>query len=207
MKASAKKQPYYSADITKGALMLPESRALARLLLEQPQLGQKEWEEKVVRENILQKPSPMTARTRARYLRARLTAGPASLLPLVAHGDPQLASQAAMALAIKHSRMLGDYMDQVLREQRVRMAPTLQNKDWLGFLENAQGYAPEVEGWSESTRKKLGQVVHLALAEGGFLTNTQTRTIQPVRLRSEVRQALQDADEDFVLRCMEVTDR
>ncbi|MFC1609524.1 DUF1819 family protein [Myxococcota bacterium] len=194
----------YSSDITKGALMLPESRVLARVLLDEPNLSVEDWEEKVVRTNVLQKRSPMTSRTRARYLRARLLAGPKALLPLIADGDPELAAQAAMALAIKHSRMLGDYMDHVLRDQRLRQEPALKPKDWMAFLENAEGYAPEVEGWSESTRQKLSQVVHQALAEAGYLKDTRTKAIQPVSLRPEVRKALEEAGEDQVLRCMEV---
>lgn len=200
----SKKQLYYSADITKGALMLAESRALARVLMDAPELSPSDWEERVVRDNVLQKRSPVTARSRARYLRARLTAGPADLLPLIVDGDPELAAQAAMALAIKHSRLLGDYMDHVLRVQRIRREPALQAKDWMGFLENAESYAPEVENWSESTRKKLGQVVHLTLSEAGYLENTRAKTIQPVQVRHELRAALLEAEEDQVLRCLEV---
>jgi hypothetical protein len=200
------KKPYYSTDITKGALMLPESRAVARVLIQYPDMASAEWEEQVVRENVLQKRSPVTARSRARYLRARLLSGPRTLLPLVADGDPEVATQAAMALAIKHSRLLGDYMDQTLRMQALRRSVQLKPKDWTAFLENAEGYAPDIEKWSDATRQKMGQIVHLALTECGYLSNTRDKEIRSVRLRPELRRVLSEANEDYVLRCMEVTE-
>ncbi len=203
---SSKKGPVYSADITKGALMIPESRVVANVLLQSPQLSSAEWEAQVVRENMLQKRSPVTARSRARYLRARLSVGPATLLPLLARGDTELAAQAAMALAIKHSRLLGDYLDQVVRLQRLRQQPSLVAKDWAAFLDNAEGYAPEVHAWSTSTRQKLGQVVHQAMSEAGYLADTKSKRLQPVRVRAEIRRVLDDAREEYVLRCLGVAE-
>lgn len=53
-------EPRYSADITAGALKLPESRIIADLLLRQ--LDAEGWKNAIVTKNLLQARNPKTAR-------------------------------------------------------------------------------------------------------------------------------------------------
>ena len=69
----------YKADITAGALKLPESRLIADLLLRQ--VDAEGWKDAIVTKNVLQARNPATARRLTTLIRSRLeTMGPA--LPL-----------------------------------------------------------------------------------------------------------------------------
>ena len=65
----------YKADITAGALKVPESRVIADLLLRG--VNDEGWAEAIVRENVLQARSPKTAKRLTLLIRGRLeTMGP-----------------------------------------------------------------------------------------------------------------------------------
>ncbi len=60
----------YRADITAGALKVPESRIIADLLLRG--IDQQVWQEAAVDQNILQAPSTETAKRLTRLIRGRM---------------------------------------------------------------------------------------------------------------------------------------
>ena len=65
----------YKADITAGALKLPESRLIADLLLRQ--VDAEGWKDAIVTKNVLQARNPATAQRLTRLIRGRLeTMGP-----------------------------------------------------------------------------------------------------------------------------------
>src|SRR5919198_6072056 len=105
----------YRADITAGALKIPESRRIADLLLQ----GTNEtgWKEALYDQNILQTRNPATARRLALMLRGRLALMDTDLWKLVRNGSSIVATHACLAAAVKHSALLGDFLDLVVREQ------------------------------------------------------------------------------------------
>src|SRR5690348_7739746 len=105
----------YSADITAGSLKVPESRIVARLLLDG--VSGPAWKDAIERENVLQARSPATAKRLARLIRLRLETMDADLWKLVRDGTGPVATHAALAAAVKHSPLLGDFLDLVVRDQ------------------------------------------------------------------------------------------
>jgi hypothetical protein len=105
----------YKADITAGALKLPESRLIADLLLRK--VGAEGWKDIIVTKNVLQARSPATARRLTKLIRGRLeTMGP-DLWKLVRDGKGTVATHAVFAAAVKHSPLLGDFLELVVGEQ------------------------------------------------------------------------------------------
>ena len=74
----------YKADITAGALKLPESRVIADLLLRQ--VDAEGWKDAIVTKNVLQARSPATARRLTTLIRGRLETMGAELWKLVRDG-------------------------------------------------------------------------------------------------------------------------
>ena len=125
----------YKADITAGALKVPESRVIADLLLRE--VDAEGWKDAVVKRNVLQARSPATATRLARLVRGRLeTMGP-ELWRLVRDGKGSVATHAVLAAAVKHSPLLGDFLDLVVREQHRLFAKALSNKLWDDYLDRA----------------------------------------------------------------------
>ena len=132
----------YNADIVAGSLLVPESRKIARLLLEQA--DDDDWYRSIIVDNILQKRSPASAKRQARLIRNRLELMTPDLWQLIVDGSSEVATQAVLAAAIKQSRLLGDFMDQVIRHHVKTFDPQLTAKDWSMFIENCEQIDPKV---------------------------------------------------------------
>ncbi len=193
----------YNADIVAGSLLVPESRKIARLLLEQA--DDDDWYRSIIVDNILQKRSPASAKRQTRLIRNRLELMAPGLWQLIVDGSSGVAAQAVLAAAIKQSRLLGDFMDQVIRNHVKTFDPQLTAKDWSMFIENCEQIDPKVTTWAESTRKKLKQVILRILAEAGYVDSTRSLKITPVTVITQVRTVLTENSENYVLKCMEVT--
>src|SRR5689334_7391861 len=141
----------YKADITAGALKLPESRLIADLLLRR--VDAEGWRDAIVTKNILRARNPATARRLTKLVRGRLeTMGP-SLWKLVRDGLGDVAIHAVLAAAVKHSPLLGDFLDIVVREQYRLFSTALTNKLWTDYLEGCRERDPDMPLWNETTRR------------------------------------------------------
>ena len=193
----------YRADITAGALKVPESRVIADLLL-RGRTGQS-WKDAIVTENVLQARSPATAIRLARLIRLRLETMDAGLWTLVRDGTGTVATHAALAAAVKHSPLLGDFLDLVVRDQFRTFNPGVSKAIWEGYLDDCRGRDPDMPLWNDSTRRRLRSSVFQALAQAGYLADTKSPELRPVHVAGRVLAYLQDHDESYVLRCLRVS--
>lgn len=190
----------YNAEITAGSLLLKESRLIAQLLLQGA--DEKTWHQALAVDNVLQKTSPTSTRRIARLIKKRLSPMPRELWSFVAEGPAEVATQSLLVAAIKHSRLLGDFMLQVLRPHYKEFNPKLLPREWDSFLVECSHIDPAVAAWSQSTKNKVGQVVYRILAEAAYLDNTRSLTLQPVLVTPEVSNFLHAHNEKYVLKCM-----
>jgi hypothetical protein len=193
----------YSADITAGALKVPESRIVARLLLDG--LNGQAWKDAILKDNVLQARSPATAVRLARLIRLRMKTMDADLWKLVRDGTGTLTTHATLAAAVKHSPLLGDFLDLVVRDQFRMYNPRLSKATWEAYLDDCRGRDADMPLWSESTRRRLRSSVFQTLAQAGYLADTKSLTLQPVLIARQVVDYLQDHGEVDVLRCVQVS--
>jgi len=193
----------YHADLTAGSLKVPESRVIADLLLRG--VDEQAWKDAIVGQNLLQARNPATAIRLGRLIRKRLQLMRADLWRLVKDGSAVVAAHAALAAAVKHSALLGDFLDLVVRDQYRIFAKTLTNKLWEDYLDDCRGRDPDMPLWNESTRRRLRSSVYQMLAQAGYIDNTKQRTLQSVHVAAQVVSYLEKHDEQYVLRCIQVT--
>ena len=192
----------YAADITAGALKIPESRLIADLLLRQ--VDDEGWKDAIVTKNVLQARSPATARRLTTLIRRRLeTMGP-DLWKLVRDGKGTVAIHAVFVAAVKHSPLLGDFLEIVVGEQYRLFSKSLTNSMWDDYLEGCRERDPEMPQWSESTRKRLRSSVFQMLAQAGYIEDTNSLTLQTVHIADQVLHYLKANREEYVLRCIQV---
>jgi hypothetical protein len=172
----------YQADITAGSLKLAESRVIADLLLRR--VDRDGWTEAVVKQNLLQTRSPATAIRVGRLIRKRLELMDADLWKLIRDGSSVVATHAILAAAVKHSPLLGDFLDLVVRDQYRVFAKSLTNKLWEDYLDDCRGRDSDMPLWSESTRGRLRSSVF--------------------QIAPQVIRYLEKHDERYVLRCIQV---
>ena len=139
----------YKADIAGGALKLQESRIVAGLLLDG--VTDAQWKDAIVVSNVLQKRSPGTAKRQASLMRVRLEAMKPDLWELVRDGSKAVATHAMFAAAIKHSTLLGDFLDLMVRDQFRMFRQDLPRKLWSEFIDKCHDRDPNMPEWQEST--------------------------------------------------------
>lgn len=203
MMVGALAEKHYGAELTAGALKVPESRIIADLLLRGD--ASEEWHETLYKQNALQARNLETARRLGRLIRQRLELMNADLWRLVRDGSKTVATHACLAAAIKHSALLGDFLDLVVREQYRLFASTLSPTLWEEYLNDCRGRDPVMPLWNDSTRRRLRSSVYQTLAQAGFLESTRTLRLQPVHIATEVLGYLRDHREEYVLRCIQVS--
>ena len=193
----------YKADITVGSLKLPESRLIADLLLRQ--VNSQDWKTAIYTNNLLQARNPSTANRLAGLVRSRLeTMGP-DLWKLVRDGKGSVATHAVFAAAVKHSRLLGDFLGFVVYEQYRLFSPSLSPKLFGMFLEACRERDPSMPLWTEGTQKRLRSSVFQMLAQSGYIESTRTLRLQTVHVAEQVLLYLKSNKEDHVLRCIQVS--
>lgn len=190
----------YRADLTAGSLKIAESRVIADLLLRG--VGDAGWRRATVLENPLKAKSPATAIRLSRLIRQRLETMKPELWRMIRDGTLVVATHAALAASIKHSPLLGDFLDLVVRDQYRRFAQALTTNMWADFLEECRSRDPRMPRWRESTIRRMGSSVFQILAQAGFIKDTRSMLLQRPSITSEVIAYLQHHHEDYVLRCI-----
>ena len=190
----------YKADITAGSLKVAESRIIADLLLRS--VDGHDWNTAICVRNVLQARTLATAKRLSRLIRGRLRLMDSDLWRLVRDGLGDVATHAVLAAAVKHSALLGDFLDLVVRQQYRISSPALTNQLWAGFLDDCRDRDHDMPVWNESTRKRLRSSIYQILAQAGYIDNTRSKKLQTVHIASQVISYLEKHDEDHVLRCI-----
>lgn len=192
----------YLANFTSCALIVPEARIVAGLLLQGVE-GQ-EWDKQVRELNVLQKRTVKTATTYAKQTRARLQTMDAGLWELVRDGSVPVATHAVLAATVKFSPLFGDFMRTVVRDQFRRFATHLEARYWDAYIEDSLRAQPNMPTLSDSTRVKLRQNAMRMLVESGFIENTRTLRLRSQQIEPVVLHYLRQHNEQYVLDCLQV---
>lgn len=194
---------HYIANITAGALLVPESRKVADLMLHN--VSPAEWKDAIEQKNILQKLSVSSSKRVAAHIRSRLELVKPELWQMVRDGDAILATQAIFAAAIKHCRILGDYLDLVVREQFRRLEDNLTPALWDEFVLSCKQRDSLMEDFPPSTAKKMRSVVHKILVEVGYLHSAHNWTLKKIEVVPEIIDYLVRHNEEYVRKCIQVS--
>ena len=190
----------YSGDIVAGSLLVKESRTIAGLLIDG--IEHESFYKAVMENNLLQKRSPATAKRQARLIPQRLEVMDSKLWHMVRDGSHELATQAVFFAAIKRSRLLGDFIKNTVAYKVAVFQQDLTYKDWNSFFEECKQLEPSLGDWSESTVKKIRQVVIRILAEAHVIDSTRSMKILGFYIMPELRDYLFVNNEEYVLNCL-----
>ena len=127
------------------------------------------------------------------------------ILPMISEGDYILSTQSLLSCSVKHSRLLGDFMLQVIGTRIRIIDDRLSNRDWTKYLESCELIDPHVKDLTDSTRKKLKQIIFRILVESKYLESQKLPKLTPVRIEPELKSFLIKYKEKYVLSCLEVS--
>lgn len=192
----------YNGEIVAGSLLVSESRKISNILLQG--FNGKAIYSAVLEDNVLQKRSPASAKRQSRLLSNRLQALPEDFLLMIRDGSHEQAIQVLLAAAIIHSRLLGDFIKQVVRTRIKTFKKQIKYVDWDNFFEECKHHDAYITTWSESTVKKIRQVVFRILAEAKIIDSTRSMQLIPFSLLPEVKKLLEKHAQRYALECLEI---
>ena len=105
---------------------------------------------------------------------------------------------------MKSSYLLGDFLDLVVRKQYQTFKDSLALTLWADYIEDCRGRDPDMPQWSESTITRLRSSIFTILSEAGYIDSTKTRKLQTVHIVKPVLRYVEQRDEQYVLRCIQV---
>ena len=123
---------------------------------------------------------------------------------LVRDGNSTVATHACLAAAIKHSALLADFLELVVKEQYRIFAEKLTYQIWDDFVADCQSRDAELPEWSDSTINRLRSSVFQILQQAGYIDSTRSLRLQTVHIAAEVVRYLKKNSENSVLRCIEI---
>ncbi|MDT4821031.1 hypothetical protein FQZ97_541860 [compost metagenome] len=176
---------------------------MADLLLQNASAEQ--WYEVIQQENRLQKRTPASAKRVAQALRKRLERLDADFWQAIRDGDDELATQVVFCSALERNLLLVEFIETVVRDAFVTRAGVLEPYHWSEFLDERSHRDPAITTWTESSRKKMAQVVYRMLAEVGLLESTRSMRLQSLRIRPEARALLDNSYRQRIKACLEVS--
>lgn len=193
----------YHAELSAGSLMPSESQKLAALMLTQPDAAA--WQQAIKVDNLLQKNTPASATRQANLIRNRLNMLDPEGWQLITDASAELRIQMLLLAAIRHSRLLGDFLLDVYRSRQRRLEKTLNPADWEAFLHECAHRDASVSAWSTSTRRKLCQVILRILAEAHYIDTTRSLRLTPPLLHPRVLRYLAEHQDRYTREAMELS--
>lgn len=199
MSSNTNESPYKgSAQITREQFLFYEMRTTAKLMREG--LDDKEVIDRIVEDNLFQYPTEKSIRQMAKACVARLKGmGDDDLIEAVASQSSETAKQICMFAMMKQYRLVWDFMITVIGEKYRMQNFSFSQMDVNVFFMQLQEQDDYVAGWSESTTKKIRQILIRVLAENDYLDSIKADHINPVWLSPVLENAIRSNNDDRAL--------
>jgi hypothetical protein len=193
--ADSNSSPYKgSAQITREQFLFYEMRTTAKLMCEG--LDDKEVIERIVEDNLFQYPTEKSIRQMAKACVTRLKSmDDEDLIEAVASQSSETAKQICMYAMMTRYRLVWDFMITVIGEKYRMQDFSFSQMDVNVFFIQLQEQDDYVAGWSESTVKKIRQILIRVLVENEYLDDFKADHINPVWLNPILENAIRSKNE------------
>ena len=125
-----------------------------------------------------------------REIRQRLKKLSPEQRDILIRGDLNSQKQIAFLAVCKHYTFIRDFTIEVIRDKVLVFDYQLHESDYASFISSKTLLHPELDGFSESTRKKAKQVMFRILEQAGIINNPVDKMIQPQILHQDVINAI-----------------
>lgn len=187
-----------SAQITREQFLFYEMRTTAKLMREG--LNEKEIIDRIVEENLFQYPTEKSIRQLAKACVQRLVGlHDEDLVEAVASGSSETAKQICMYAMMRRYRLVWDFMITVIGEKYRMQNLSFGQMDVNVFFMQLQEQDDCVAGWSETTIKKLRQILVRVLVENEYLDDNKADHINPVLISPVLENAIRENNDDRAL--------
>lgn len=186
-----------SAQITREQFLFYEMRTTAKLMREG--LNDDEIIDRIAGENLFQYPTEKSIRQMVKVCVARLRYIDDDLIEAVASQSSETAKQICMYAMMKQYRLVWDFMIIVIGEKFRMQNFSFSQMDVNIFFMQLQEQDDYVAGWSDSTVKKIRQILIRVLVENDYLDNGKADHLNPVWLNPALENAIKNNNDERAL--------
>jgi len=188
-----------SAAITREQFLFYETRIIARLICDEG-LSDKEAIDRVVEENLFQYPTERMVKNVASACVRRLrVVDDNSLVDIIAKQPSDIAKQACLYAMMRQYRLVWDYMVTVIGNKYKNQDLSYGQIDINVFFMQLQEQDDAVASWSDSTIKKMKQVMNKVLAENEYIDGPRASELKPVWLNSPIEELIRANNDEAAL--------
>ena len=189
-----------SGSLTREQFLFHETRIVAKLMTDD-KLDDLDIIERVISDNLFQFPTERMIKNIASVCLKRLhSLNDKTLIEAVAHESSEVAKQICLYSIMKCNRLLYEFMVTVIGSKYATKDYSFGNIDLNVFFMRLQEQDDDVAGWSDSTIKKIKQVIRRILVETEYIDDTKTDHLNLVWLNPILEDALEEKGETEVLK-------
>lgn len=183
----------YNGSLTREQFMFREMRIVAQLYMKG--FSETEIAACIESENMFQYPTEREIKGKCRVALRRLSyiAENDALVKLLAEGTIAEAKQVALVAMMCDSRLLAEFMIDVVGEKFRTLDLSLAQKDLHLFFAQLCEKDEGVAAWSAATVKRIKSVLMNVLRENAYLEKVGSQTLLPVLISDEMKSALVQA--------------
>ena len=187
-----------SGQITREPFLFYEMRTTAKLM--ESQLKDNEVIEQIVQDNLFQYPTEKSVRRMARACIRRLRALDSSeLISSIASQPSDVSKQICLYAMMKQYRLVWDFMITVIGSKYESCDMSFNRSDINSFFMRLQEQDNWVATWSDSTIKKIKQVLAKLLVDNEYIDSVDAEKLNPVLICSILENAIRDSGDTKAL--------
>lgn len=187
-----------SGQLTREQFLFYEMRTTAKLMVEG--LDDGEVTKRIVDDNLFQYPTEKSLASISKACIARLYAlGDRDLITAITTQPMDTAKQICLYAMMKMYRLVWDFMLTVIGEKYRLQEFSFGKKDINIFFMQIQEQDDFVSAWSDSTVKKIRQVLIKILVENGYLDHIKSEHLNPVLLSSVLENGIRNNNDERAL--------
>lgn len=194
----------YLFSYTTGSLMIHETKTMI-----DEYMKSKDWmmiSKKVIEENLLQKNTLATRKKFFRELKMRVELfSDAYLNYIYSEANSSDLKHLIFLANLKAYRFISEFIIEVIYKKVLLFDYKILNSDYETFLESKKLAVTQLEKISESTNRKLKQVMFRMFEEVGLIDTAKNKNIQKIHLSNEVIELI-IKDEPMYLKAFLYTD-
>lgn len=157
----------YSAAMTSRPYLYKETKQVASLISKGTDLN--DIKKIAVEENIFQLEKEYRRIEIAQATTSRLKDIDSFIIEKIANGSTELSKLLVVYIIMKHNRFFFEFINEVYREKIILKDSFIKDKDFNIFFDSKKEQSEKVQGWSESTFKKLKNVFTIVLVDSGMV--------------------------------------
>lgn len=187
-----------SGQLTREQFLFYEMRTTAKLMSEG--LEDSEVVKRIVDDNLFQYPTEKSLASISKACIARLYAlNDRNLITAITTQPMETAKQICLYAMMKRYRLVWDFMLTVIGEKYRLQEFSFGKKDVNIFFMQIQEQDDFVSSWSDSTIKKIRQVLIKILVENGYLDHIKSEHLNPVLLNFALENGIRNNNDERAL--------